>query len=99
MTQFDLYVGANGAGYLLDIQSDWLDGASSRVVVPLLQDAGLPPPVKRLNPVYEILGARHVMATQLLAAVPSSHLRGGVGTLKQEADAIKAALDILFHGY
>ena len=36
MAKYDVYPNPEGAGYLLDTQTDLLDGLNTRVVVPLL---------------------------------------------------------------
>jgi len=36
MSRFDIFENEQGAGYLLDVQSDLLSGLNTRVVVPLL---------------------------------------------------------------
>jgi toxin CcdB len=72
MARFDVYAHRGGAGFLLDVQADLVTQLNTRVVVPLLpQDAG-PAPADRLNPVLEVQGAKVVMATQFMAAVPQS---------------------------
>ena len=99
MAQYDLYAEPGDGGYLMDVQSDLLHVVTTRVVVPLLQERLTPKPFKRMNPVFEIFGVRHVLATQLLAAAPSSYLRTPVGNLRDSADTITAALDMVFHGF
>jgi toxin CcdB len=98
MARFDVHPGARGKGYLLDCQADVLDHLETRVVVPLMPAAGLPV-ATRLNPVFEVGGARLVMGTQLIFAIPAQHLQGCVASLAGEHIEITNALDMLLTGY
>lgn len=99
MPQYDLYPDPTGRGYLLDVQTDLLSGLNTRIVVPLLPEAVAPRPANRLNPVFQIEGAAHVMVTQFLSAVPKTMLGSCRGTLAAETATITAALDMLTHGF
>ena len=99
MARFDIFENKDGAGYLLDIQSDLLSGLNTRVVVPLLPQSSAPSPAQGLNPVFNIEGQEVVMATQYMAAVPEGELRFGAGNLAGQQDEISAALDMLFLGF
>ena len=99
MSRFDIFENKNGAGYLLDVQSDLLSGLNTRVVVPLLPKSSAPFPAQRLNPVFSINGLEVVMATQYMAAVPESEVRFCSGSLAEQQDDIAAALDMLLLGF
>lgn len=99
MARFDIYCNEGGSGYLLDVQSDLLDGLNTRVVVPLLPCAEAPQPAHRLNPVFAVEGNRVVMATQFMAAIPTAELRSAVANLEEQQHEISAALDMLFLGF
>jgi toxin CcdB len=99
MARFDVFENKDGAGFLLDVQSDLLSGLNTRVVVPLLPKTTAPSPAQRLNPVFNIKGQEVVMATQYIAAVSEGELRSGVGSLVEQQDEISAALDMLFLGF
>ena len=99
MGRFDVYTNRQGAGWLLDVQSDLIASLNTRVVVPLLPVDEAPLPAERLNPVFAIEGARAVMLTQFMAAVPASELRAVVSSLDREANAILAAIDFLHQGW
>lgn len=99
MARFDIFENKDGAGYLLDVQSDLLSGLNTRVVVPLLPKSSAPSPAQRLNPVFNIEGQEVVMATQYMAAVPEGELRFGAGSLAGQQVEISAALDMLFLGF
>ncbi|GMG82701.1 CcdB family protein [Paralimibaculum aggregatum] len=99
MARFDVYANPDGAGYLLDVQTDLLDGLNTRIVVPLLPANDAPSPAQRLNPVFEIVNQRHVMVTQFIAAVPRAILKEPVTTLADHDAEITGALDMAFFGF
>ncbi len=99
MAQYDVFPNPTGDGYMLDVQNDLLEGLNVRTVVPLLPQGNAPIAASRLNPVFEIEGAPHLMMTQYIAAVPASILKAPVGDLSTKFDAITSALDMLFHGF
>ena len=93
-----VYANAEGEGYLLDVQANLLGQLDTRVVVPLLALDIAPKPAKVLNPVFEIDGRPHSMATQFLAAVPRRLLQREILSLESQAHVIVGALDCLFQG-
>jgi len=74
VARFDIHRGPSGNGYVLDIQSELLDGLTTRVVVPLMPVADAPRPARILNLVIELAGGPHVVVTQFLSAVRASIL-------------------------
>ncbi|MES2715999.1 MAG: CcdB family protein [Pseudomonadota bacterium] len=98
MARFHVHANAEGGGLLLDVQANLLNHLNTRVVVPLLPLATAPKPAKVLNPVFDIGGASHLMATQFLATVPRRLLGEEVASLQDEAGTIVSALDCLFQG-
>jgi toxin CcdB len=85
--------------YLLDVQSDLLDGLDSRVVVPLRR---LHPNVRRperLLPTIRILDEDFFLDTPKIAAVPARILKQPVASLATEHERVTAALDFLFQGF
>ncbi|TCH97426.1 plasmid maintenance protein CcdB [Roseococcus sp. SYP-B2431] len=100
MARFDLFRRARGApGYLLQVQSEFLDALETRVVAPLLPPAALPLPVRDLHPRFEIEGEPFLMATQLLGAIPRRELGRPVGSLADRQEEITRALDTLLTGF
>lgn len=99
MPKYDVHAAPEADGYLLDVQTDLLDGLNTRVVVPLLPEGAAPKPGRVLNPVFEIGGERHVMATQFLSAVPASVLKAPAANLSGRSDEITRALDMLLQGF
>tara|TARA_R110002126_G_scaffold85058_3_gene206315 strand:- start:811 stop:1110 length:300 start_codon:yes stop_codon:yes gene_type:complete len=99
MARFEVFANPAGAGYVLDVQADVLSGLNTRIVVPLLPPAQAPVPANRLNPVFEIGDAPHVMVTQFMAAVPRALLRSPVTSLMGQDNEIMAALDMALVGF
>ena len=99
MARYDFYRNADGDGYLLDVQSDLLEGLSTRVVIPLMPPNIAPLPGRRLNPTFAINGKDHVMVTQFVSAFSASELHNPEGNLSRHHDDIVAALDMLFQGF
>lgn len=105
MARFDVYAnpGSQAATtpYLLDVQSDLLDGLDSRIVIPLRSLKHFPP-VKlstRLTPVLTIAGQDYLLETPKMGAVPERILKQVVTSLASEQSQITVALDFLFQGY
>jgi toxin CcdB len=87
--------------YLLDVQSDLLDGLNSRMVIPLRsldQFAKVKLPT-RLIPVLSIQGKKFLLETPKMGAVPQRILKSPSLSLAAEQPQIMAALDFLFQGY
>jgi toxin CcdB len=99
MARFEVFANPGGAGYVLDVQADVLSELNTRIVAPLLPLTQAPVPADRLNPVFEIGDAPHVMVTQFMAAVPSALLRSPVTSLMGQDNEIMAALDMVLVGF
>jgi toxin CcdB len=105
MARFDVYANpgehARTTPYLLDVQSNLLDGLDSRMVIPL-RDLAHFPKVKlsmRLTPVLRINGKDFLLETPKMGAVPQRILKTAVASLAHEQVQITGALDFLFQGY
>lgn len=87
--------------YLLDVQSDLLQGLNTRVVVPLRRRDSFPANriPQRLTPLFEIEGIACMLETPKLAAVPLRLLKQPVCSLSTEQAVITSALDFLFQGF
>ncbi len=99
MARFDVYANRGGTGFLLDVQADLITRLNTRVVVPLLPLNAAPTPADRLNPIFEVQGAKVTMATQFMAAVPHAELTHLVASLDRQSDTIFSAIDFLHHGW
>ena len=105
MARFDVYPNpgahVNTTPYLLDVQSDLLDGLDSRMVIPL-RSLDQFPKVRlptRLTPVFNILGKDYLLETPKMGAVPQRILKACVASLERDQARITDALDFLFQGY
>ncbi|MBS0199719.1 MAG: CcdB family protein [Proteobacteria bacterium] len=98
--QFTVYrnVGNKRVPFLLDVQSDLIDGLKTRVVVPLIAASHVQVTASRLMPILEVAGEQWVMDTTLLAGVPRSILGKPVADLSHQRAAIMSALDMLISG-
>lgn len=105
MARFDVYANpgahASTTPYLLDVQSNLLDGLDSRMVIPLrsldrFAKVKLP---NRLTPVFNILGKDYLLETPKMGAVPQRILKDCVASFSDDQARITAALDFLFQGY
>ena len=105
MARFDVFRNsgpfASTTPYLLDIQSQLLDGLDTRVVIPLRRFDKFPAVnlAKDLTPIFDIEGVTCILETPKLAAVPTRLLKSLVTSLSGQQSEISNALDRLFHGY
>ncbi len=105
MARFDVYPnpGAHSGTtpFLLDVQSNLLDGLDSRMVIPLRSlehFAKVKLPI-RLTPVLQIDGKDYLLETPKMGAVPNRILKNSVASLSAHQDQITGALDFLFQGF
>ena len=84
--------------FLLDVQSDLLEGLETRVVVPLRIASGVQRPVSRLNPGFKVAGIEVIMDTPQLAGIPGALLKKQAASLGTQAFEIQNALGFLFAG-
>jgi len=105
MARFDVYANpgthARTTPYLLDVQSNLLDAADSRMVIPLrsLEHFAKVPLPSALAPVFTIEGREVLLETLKMGAVPVRILKSPVASLAAEQARVTAALDFLFNGY
>jgi toxin CcdB len=105
MARFDVYpnpgLHAHTTPYLLDVQSELLDGLDSRMVIPLrsLEHFAKVKLPTRLTPVFTIQGQNYLLETPKMGAVPRRILKSPVTSLTAEQAQITAALDFLFQGF
>ena len=105
MARFDIYATpgrhADSTPYLLDVQSDLLDGLDSRVVIPLRWRERFPavPLADRLTPTLSIAGAEFILETPKMGAVPRRALGAPLLSLAAEQARVTAAMDFLFQGF
>ena len=98
MARFSLH-DLRGGGRVVNLQSDFLDWADTRVVAPLLPMDQAPLPAKHLNPVITLDDGQFVLIVQSMAAVRASALGPAVGDLSEYQDEITRAVDMVFQGF
>lgn len=104
MARFDVYPHPDAAmrtvtPFLLDVQNNFIDQLQSRVVVPMRHAVAFGPPMRDLNPLFNISGNDVVLDTAALAAFPAAGLKKPVTSLLAQRQDIVAALDTLFGSY
>lgn len=96
MAQFDLFR-LEGGQLVVDLQTDLIGIDASRLVAPL-REAGRYVAFPGLTPSIELNGTVWIVRVQEMAAIPGVELRDRVGSLADQRDALKRALDILIDG-
>lgn len=96
MAQFDVH--RLGDGLVIDCQADLLSHIASRLVVPLVPRSDAPPPVHRLNPIFEVDGDEYVMVTESAASVRTQQLGPVVARFASRSFEITGAFDVLLSG-
>ncbi len=104
MARFDVYAHPDAelrqaTPYLVDVQNSYIDRIATRVVLPLRAAALLGPPMRDLNPVFDIQGKQVVLDTAAIAAFPVAGLSRPVANLAAQSAEIVSALDTLFGSY
>lgn len=99
MPQHDVFPNPSGNRYLLDVQTDLLDGLNTRMIRPLLPISSTPKPATRLNPYFEIVDAPVVMPAQFMAAVPTGVRGLSVVKFEQKFDRITVTIDMRLQGF
>jgi len=98
MAQHDVFALAGEEILLLDCQTDLLDDFGTRLVVPLRPIAQAPRGMPRLNPVFDLNGARYMMMTQQAGAIPRATLGQPIANFMDHHERIIAAFDMLLTG-
>jgi len=95
--QYDVCT-ASGGTRVVVVQSDLLDGMTTRVVIPLLPPAAGLVPMIPLNPVLPFDTDRLVLMPQLMATLSLRELGPPEASLAVYRDEITRALDMLLSG-
>ncbi len=105
MARFSVYENsgehAKNTPFLVDVQTDLLNGLDTRIVIPLRR-ASLYKKIKLpqdLIPIFSIKGDDFALETPKMAAVPTKILKKEIVSLKSQQLRIITAIDRLFHGY
>ena len=103
MSQFVAYANADQASRKvipcwLNVQSDLIDTAGSRVVVPLIKLELVEVAIRQLMPELVVSGTRMLMDTAQITNVPLRMLGKPMDDLSAQRSAIIGAIDMLTHG-
>ena len=103
MARFEVRANLNRASrervpYLLELQTDLLNGLGTRLVAPLVPTSRFGTPAARLNPVFRIGNRSFVMDTALIAGVPNAQMGDTIASLADRNPEILGALDFLVSG-
>jgi toxin CcdB len=98
MARFSLH-DLPGGSRVVNLQSDFLDWADTRVVAPHVSVDQSPPPARHLSPVITLDGGQFVLIVQSMAAVRTSVLGPAVGDLSGHQDEITRAVDMVFQEF
>lgn len=85
--------------FLVDVQNDYIDGLSTRMVVPLRTEAAFGRTARGLNPMFIVADCSVVMDTAAMGAITASLLRKPLQNLRAHSGDINAALNTLFGPY
>ena len=96
MRQYDV-VRLTGGELAVVIQSDLLDGFSTRVVVPLVPEAETTP-IARLHPTVTIGRRKHVLAMEQISSVRLSDIEKVVASLRGREYEVTRSHDMLISG-
>ena len=102
MPRFDIYRNPNpraSHGFYLDVQSD-LVATATRWCIPLVLHRPDTPLIQRAHGLLDVQGARHVMDTPNLLAVPAALLRNPLSRIGSSEQALaEAAIEFMLRGY
>ena len=104
MARYDVYADPEASErkqtpYFLDVQNNYIDSLTTRVVIPLRRESIFGPRARDLNPSFTVGPDTVVLDTAALGAVPISELRKPVANLREEGASVREALDTLFGAY
>ena len=104
MARFDVHANPEpserkATPYLVDVQNEFIDGLTTRIVIPLRREAAFGPCARNLNPVVTVGNERVVLDTAALGAIPASELRKPLASLRENRALVQEALDTLFGAY
>lgn len=98
MAQYDVYAIFGTDDLFLELQSNRVQGLSTKIGAPLVRKLPSDRPIFRLQPEFYVAGQPHIMMTQYIFSVPASDLRERLANLRDFDYRISSALDLLFHG-
>ena len=98
MAQYDVYAISDSNDLFLKLQSNRIQGLTTKIGAPLVRKLPSDRPILKLQPEFFIAGQPYIMLTQYILSVPASDLRERLANLKDFDYRITSAIDLLFHG-
>lgn len=103
MAQFDIYENGDqhschGEPYVVDVQSNLLEGLATRMVIPLISKDTIAQPVEVLNPVIRIANQNFYLSSPQLRSVHKDRLGNKIATIVNQRDAVRASVAFLLSG-
>jgi len=104
MPRFDVYTNpdkqeSKQIPFYIDVQSDYIKGIETRMVMALWDADFFTDKFENLNPEFELFGQRLVLDAPSLGAVPRSFLKRPVANMATQQILIQDAIDMLFGSY
>ena len=100
MARFDVYEDAlKDVDYLLDVQADFHNHLSSRIVIPLKTREQLGESISRLYVPLMVSSREYFAVTPFITVVPKGQLGRPIGNVADQSHSITAAIDFLFQGF
>ena len=98
MRQFDVMRARQGLAVIAE--SDLIENERQVVIIPLFPVSSGYRPARHLNPIFEIDGEPHVLATRMITSASRAGLQGRkITNLYEERDILFRALDMLLRGW
>ncbi|MDM3871084.1 CcdB family protein [Porticoccus sp. W117] len=104
MSQFDVYKNPSKTSkkhlpYLLDVQNNFLEDLSTRIVIPLgLKSSFRNEEMDKLTPTISYLDEELLLLTPQISSVPASILKNQIGSLAHIRSEIINSLDFAISG-
>jgi toxin CcdB len=103
MAQFDVYENGDQQSrhsepYVMDVQSNLLNGLATRMVIPLVSKETIGQPVDILNPVVRIANQNFYLSSPQLRSVHKDQLGNKIVTIVNQRDAVRASVAFLLSG-
>jgi toxin CcdB len=103
MAQFDVYENGDrhsrhSEPYVVDVQSNLLDGLTTRIVIPLISKEAIEQPVDILNPMIRIANQNFYLSSPQLRSVHKDRLGKRITTIVNQRDAVQASVTFLLSG-
>ena len=85
--------------YFIDVQNDFIDGLTTRVLIPLRKESAFGARARNLNPVLLVANDSVVLDTAAIGAAPLNLLRKPVANVRESRALVQEALDTLLGAY